>query len=153
MGAAADAAVAPNQHGLGLRRACSELDMILRFSGGPLGLQRHGPLVYDVNDDRYSIPFAPEYPIEYVYSNDQVHGEWSFKGNPWMTGHTYKSTGYDPDLKCLVFGPHQYTYFFDPGDRQMVAQPAEEPVSAELLRRGALPDARGAVGLGRVAQR
>jgi hypothetical protein len=31
-----------------------------------------------------------------------------------MTGHTYKSTGYDPLLKCLVFGPHNYTYFFDP---------------------------------------
>jgi hypothetical protein len=70
--------------------------------------------VYDVKTDRYSIPFAPEYPIEYVYSNDQVGGEWSFKGNPWMTGHTYKSTGYDPHLKSLIFAPHEYTYSFDP---------------------------------------
>ncbi|HVV99049.1 MAG TPA: hypothetical protein VHB77_01845, partial [Planctomycetaceae bacterium] len=58
--------------------------------------------------------FAPEFPIEFVYSNDQVHGEWSFKGNPWMTGHTYKATGHDPHSKSLVFAAHDYTYFFDP---------------------------------------
>lgn len=54
-----------------------------------------------------------EYPIEYVYSNDQVNGEWSFRGRPWMTGHTYKSTGYDANLKAMVFVAHTYTYTFD----------------------------------------
>jgi hypothetical protein len=91
-----------------------DLDLIMRFSGGHSAYSGTAPQVYDVPTDRYSIPFAPEYPIEYVYSNDQVHGEWSFKNNPWMTGHTYKSTGYDPHLKCLAFGPHEYLYFFDP---------------------------------------
>lgn len=91
-----------------------ELDLILRFSGGHSAYSGTAPQVYDVKTDRFSIPFAPEYPIEYVYSNDQVHGEWSFKGNPWMTGHTYKATGYDPHLKCLVFAAHEYNYFFDP---------------------------------------
>lgn len=91
-----------------------ERDLILRFSGGHSAYSGTAPQVYDVKTDRYSIPFAPEYPIEYVYSNDQVRGEWSFRGNPWMTGHTYKSTGYDPRLQCLVFAPHSYTYFFDP---------------------------------------
>ncbi len=91
-----------------------ERDLILRFSGGHSAYSGTAPHVYDVKTDRYRIPFAPEYPLEYVYSNDQVGGEWSFGGNPWMTGHTYKSTGYDPRLKCLVFAPHRYTYFFDP---------------------------------------
>ncbi len=91
-----------------------ELDLILRFSGGHSAYSGTAPQVYDVKTDRYTIPFAPELPLEYVYSNDQVHGEWSFKGRPWMTGHTYKSTGYDPNIKCLVFAPHEYTYFFDP---------------------------------------
>jgi hypothetical protein len=91
-----------------------ELDLIVRFSGGHSAYSGTAPQVYDVQSDRWSIPFAPEYPIEYVYSNDQVHGEWSFRGNPWMTGHTYKATGYDPPLKALVFVPHQYMYFFDP---------------------------------------
>jgi hypothetical protein len=89
-------------------------DKIIRFSGGHSAYSGTAPQVYDVKTDRYSLPFAPEYPLEYVYSNDQVHGEWSFAGNPWMTGHTYKSTGFDPKLKQFVFAPHDYTYFFDP---------------------------------------
>jgi hypothetical protein len=91
-----------------------DLDLILRFSGGHSAYSGTAPQVYDVKTDRYSIPFAPEFPIDWCFSNDQVPGEYSFQGNPWMTGHTYKSTGYDPRLKCLVFGPHSYTYFFDP---------------------------------------
>ena len=91
-----------------------EADLIVRFSGGHSAYSGTAPQVYDVKTDRYSIPFAPEFPIDWCYSNDQVPGEWSFKGNPWMTGHTYKSTGYDPISKCMVFAPHKYTYFFDP---------------------------------------
>src|SRR5262249_13199285 len=82
-------------------------DKIVRFSGGHSAYSGTAPQVYDVKTDRYSIPFAPEYPLEYVYSNDQVRGEWSFGGNPWMTGHTYKSTGYDPNLRAFVFAPHE----------------------------------------------
>jgi hypothetical protein len=89
-------------------------DLILRFSGGHSAYSGTAPQVYDVRTDRYSIPFAPEFPIDWCFTNDQVPGEWSFKGNPWMTGHTYKSTGYDPALKSLVFAPHNYTFFFDP---------------------------------------
>ncbi|HVW01766.1 MAG TPA: kelch repeat-containing protein, partial [Planctomycetaceae bacterium] len=91
-----------------------EHDQIVRFSGGHSAYSGTAPVVYDVQTDRYSLPFAPEFPIEFVYSNDQVHGEWSFKGNPWMTGHTYKATGHDPHSKSLVFAAHDYTHFFDP---------------------------------------
>jgi len=88
-------------------------DRIIRFSGGHSAYSGTAPILYEVTTDRYWIPFAPEYPIEYVYSNDQVHGEWSFGKNPWMTGHTYKSTGYDPIRQRFVFAPHEYTYFWD----------------------------------------
>ncbi len=104
-----------------------ELDLIMRFSGGHSAYSGTAPQVYDIKTDRYSIPFAPEYPLEYVYSNDQVRGEWSFKKNPWMTGHTYKSTGYDPRLKALVFGPHEYTYFFDPLEKRWSRSPERNP--------------------------
>lgn len=92
----------------------ADLDLIVRFSGGHSAYSGTAPQVYDIKTDRYALAFTPEQPLEYVYSNDQVHGEWSFQGNPWMTGHTYKSTGYDPHLKRLVFTPHAYTYFFEP---------------------------------------
>jgi hypothetical protein len=102
-------------------------DMILRFSGGHSAYCGTAPVVYNVKTDRYTIPFAPEYPLEYVYSNDQVHGEWSLRGNPWMTGHTYKSTGYDPNLKAMVFAPRSYTYFFDPNTSEWTRSPEKNP--------------------------
>src|SRR5262249_24977010 len=91
-----------------------ERDLMVRFSGGHSAYRGTAPVVYDVKSDRYTLPFAPEYPVEYVYSNDQVRGEWSFQQNPWMTGHTYKATGYDPKQRAFVFAPHEHTYFFDP---------------------------------------
>ena len=102
-------------------------DKILRFSGGHSAYSGTAPQVYDLKTDRYALPFAPEYPLEYVYSNDQVHGEWSFAGNPWMTGHTYKSTGYDPNLKAFVFAPHEYTYVFDPNTEKWTRLPGKNP--------------------------
>jgi hypothetical protein len=107
-------------------------DKILRFSGGHSAYSGTAPVVYDVKTDRYSLPFAPEYPVEYVYSNDQVRGEWSFKQNPWMTGHTYKSTGYDPNLKCLVFAAHDYTYFFDPLKGKWSRSEAKNPFVTDM---------------------
>ncbi len=91
-----------------------DADAIVRFSGGHCAYSGTAPLVYDVKTDRYSLPFAPELPLEFIYSNDQVGGEWTFQGNPWMACHTYKTTGYDPNLKRLVFAAHDFTYFFDP---------------------------------------
>jgi len=109
-----------------------EHDMILRFSGGHSAYSGTAPFVYHVKTDRYTLPFVPEYPIEYVYSNDQVRGEWSFKRNPWMTGHTYKSTGYDPNLKAMVFAPHDYTYFFDPIEGAWTRSPERNPYQANF---------------------
>ncbi len=90
-----------------------EQDKIVRFSGGHSAYSGTAPIVYDVKTDRYSLAFAPELPIEFVYSNDQVHGEWSFQGNPWMTGHTYKATGYESHSQTLIFAAHNFAYFFD----------------------------------------
>ena len=107
-------------------------DKIIRFSGGHSAYSGTAPVVYDVKTDRYSLPFAPEYPLEYVYSNDQVRGEWSFKGRPWMTGHTYKSTGYDPHLKAMVFVAHQNTYTFDAVAGEWSRLPEKNPFRADF---------------------
>ncbi|MSQ97370.1 MAG: hypothetical protein EXR98_22845 [Gemmataceae bacterium] len=121
------------------------LDLILRFSGGHSAYSGTAPHVYNVKTDRYTIPFAPEYPLEYVYSNDQVRGEWSFKGNPWMTGHTYKSTGYDPNLKALVFAPHEYTYFFDPKTSKWSRTQERNPYQASFYLVTVCATPKGAV--------
>lgn len=92
---------------------CVDTDQLIRFSGGHAAYSGTAPHVYDIRTDRWSLPFAPEIPVEFTYGNDGVPGEWSFGGNPWMTGHTYKSLGYDPNLKGLVFGPHKHSFLFD----------------------------------------
>lgn len=120
-------------------------DKIVRFSGGHSAYSGTAPVVYDVKADRYSLPFAPEYPLEYVYSNDQVNGEWSFRGNPWMTGHTYKSTGYDPNLKAFVFAPHEYTYFFDPDAGKWSRSPGKDPYRPDFYSATVCATPAGAV--------
>jgi hypothetical protein len=120
-------------------------DRIIRFSGGHSAYSGTAPFIYDIKTDRYSLPFAPEYPIEYVYSNDQVHGEWSFGGNPWMTGHTYKSTGYDANLKSLVFAPHNYSYFFD---EKWSRSPTKNPYRADFYNVTICSTPTGAVAWG-----
>jgi hypothetical protein len=120
-------------------------DKIIRFSGGHSAYSGTAPVVYDVKTDRYSLPFAPEYPIEYVHSNDQVRGEWSFKGNPWMTGHTYKSTGYDPNLKCLVFVARDYTYFFDASTGKWTRSAEKNPFVADMYTNTVCTTPDGAV--------
>ncbi len=120
-------------------------DKIVRFSGGHSAYSGTAPVVYDLKTDRYALPFAPEYPIEYVYSNDQVNGEWSFKRNPWMTGHTYKSTGYDPNLKCLVFVAHNYTYFFDAPTGKWSRNEVKNPFVADMYTNTVCTTPEGAV--------
>ena len=31
-----------------------------------------------------------------------------------MSGHSYKTTGYEPESKTLIFAARGYSYFFDP---------------------------------------
>ncbi|MGA2619964.1 MAG: kelch repeat-containing protein [Thermoguttaceae bacterium] len=107
-------------------------DLILRFSGGHCAYSGTAPQVYDVKTDRWSIPFAPEMPLEFCSSNDQVPGEWSFTGSPWMSGHTYKTTGYEPQSKTLVFAARGYTYFFDPAQGRWSQAAKPSPFRANM---------------------
>ncbi len=123
----------------------SHNDKIIRFSGGHSAYSGTAPFVYDVKTDRYSLPFAPEYPLEYVYSNDQVGGEWSFAGSPWMTGHTYKSTGYDPRLKAMVFAAHGYTHTFDAVTGKWTRFTEKSPFRADFYNTTVCATPEGAV--------
>ncbi|HOX04900.1 MAG TPA: sigma-70 family RNA polymerase sigma factor [Planctomycetota bacterium] len=97
-----------------------ERDLIMRFSGGHCYYSGTAPQVYDVKTGRWSIPFAPEMPLDFCTTNEQVlngnfsPGEWSLTGSPWISGHTYKTTGYEPETKTLIYAAKAFTYFFDP---------------------------------------
>lgn len=118
---------------------------ILRFSGGHSAYSGTAPFVYDTRTDRWSLPFAPEFPLHISYSNDGVPGDWSFAGNPWMTGHTYKSLGYDPNLKALVFGPHKFTYFFEPGAARWTRSTEPNPYQPNFYTTTLIPTPKGLI--------
>jgi Galactose oxidase, central domain len=120
-------------------------DKILRFSGGHSAYSGTAPFVYDVKTDRYSLPFAPEYPLEFVYSNDQVRGEWSFKGRPWMTGHTYKTTGYEVSLKAMIFVGHEHTFAFDAVAGEWSRLPESNPFRADFYTTTVCSTPQGAI--------
>ena len=89
-------------------------DLLARFSGGHCAYSGTAPHVFDPATNRWSIPFAPEFPIDQCCSDCGAPGEWSFKGSPWMPGHTWRATGADPAGERLVYIGRAFTYFFDP---------------------------------------
>ena len=90
-------------------------DAIMHWSGGHSSHNGTEVVRYHPGIDRWSLATASEQPLEFVYSNDGTPGQWSFKRRPWMTGHTYKSYGYDPVMKRIVSsGRGQLTHVFDP---------------------------------------
>jgi hypothetical protein len=91
-----------------------DLDLIMRFSGGHCVYGGTAPQVYDLKTDRWSIPFAPEMYLEYCASNGGLLDGWSFSGSPWMPGHSYNATAYEPESKTMVYVSIGQTFFFDP---------------------------------------
>jgi hypothetical protein len=94
-----------------------KLDAIARFSGGHCAYSGTAPQVFDLATGRWSIPFAPEFPMDHCCSDGGVPGDWSFKGRPWMPGHTWKATGVDKSGGRLVYLGPRYTWFFDPAKK------------------------------------
>jgi Galactose oxidase, central domain len=95
-----------------------KLDVIARFSGGHCAYSGTAPQVFDLKTGRWSIPFAPEFPVDHCRSDAGVPGDWSFKGRPWMPGHTWKATGVDKSGGRLVYLGPSYTWFFDPAKKE-----------------------------------
>ena len=91
-----------------------ELDLIMRFSGGHCVYGGTAPQVYDLKTDRWSIPFAPEMYLEFCASNGGLLDGWSFSGSPWMPGHSYNATAYEPESKTMIYVSMGHAFFFDP---------------------------------------
>src|SRR5262249_39468448 len=77
--------------------------VIMHWSGGHSSHCGTEVVCYHPGIERWSLASASELPLEFTYTNDQTPGQWSFKRRPWMTGHTYRSYGYDPVLKKMLF--------------------------------------------------
>jgi hypothetical protein len=91
-------------------------DVLARYSGGHCAYSGTAPHFYDVKTDRWSMPFAPECPMDWCCDDVGVPGEWSFKGNPWMPGHTWRTTFSDPAGERMVYIGRAFTYSIGPKD-------------------------------------
>lgn len=104
---------------------------LLRWSGGHSAYCGTDVLHYDLATNRFSIGFAPELPLEFTYTNDQVPGQWSFKRRPWMNVHTYKTYAYDAVLSSMLVYKVPYTYFYDDVAKDFVDPPVHSDLGGD----------------------
>jgi hypothetical protein len=90
-------------------------DLILRWSGGHSAHGGTDVLQYHMNTNRWELTAPVEFPLGQLYSNTEYPEGWNFNHRPWITGHTYQSYGYDPNLKKMLFtGKRESCYVYDP---------------------------------------
>ena len=92
-----------------------DFDVLLRWSGGHCAHGGSDVPMYHFAANRWELPFPVEFPLGQCYSNTSYPTGWNFNHHPWVSGHTYKSFGYDPAGKLMVFTGHNpWSYLFDP---------------------------------------
>lgn len=92
-----------------------DLDVMLRWSGGHSAHGGSDVPMYHFATNRWELPFPVEFPLGQCYSNTSYPAGFNFNLRPWVSGHTYKSFGYDPADKLMVFTGHNpWSYLFDP---------------------------------------
>jgi hypothetical protein len=92
-----------------------DADVLLRWSGGHCAHGGSDVPMYHFATNRWELPFPVEFPLGQCYSNTSYPTGFNFNRRPWVSGHTYKSFGYDPGSRLMVFTGHNpWSYLFDP---------------------------------------
>jgi hypothetical protein len=90
-------------------------DLILRWSGGHCAHSGSDVLHYHIATNRWELPFPVEFPLGQCYVNTEFPEGVNFNGRPWVTGHTYQSYGYHPQVGKMVFaGRDRDCFLYDP---------------------------------------
>ena len=121
-------------------------DVIMHWSGGHSSHCGTEVARYHPGIDRWSLATASEQPLEFIYTNDATPGQWSFQRRPWMSPHTYRSYGYDPVLKRMLFaGKGEQTYLFDPAGGDWESRTIRNPFDGEIFTVTLCPTPQGVV--------
>jgi hypothetical protein len=121
-------------------------DVLMHWNGGHSSHCGTEVVCYHPGIDRWSLSTASEQPLEFVYTNDGTPGQWSFQKRPWMAPHTYKSYGYDPVLKRMLFaGKGELTYVFDPAGGDWERRTVPNPFDGEMFTVTLCATPKGAV--------
>ncbi len=90
-------------------------DVLLRWSGGHCAHGGSDVVMYHFSTNRWELPFPVELPLGQCYTNTSYPSGFNFNLRPWVTGHTYKSYGYDAVSKRMVSSGQQADfYLYDP---------------------------------------
>jgi hypothetical protein len=106
-------------------------DMMLRFSGGHSAHGGTDVLHYHFSTNRWELTFPVEFPLGQLYANTRYPAGLNFNLRPWVTGHTYRSYGYDVvSQKMLFTGRTRHTYFYDPSLGDWIGRQAKPKAMA-----------------------
>jgi len=101
----------------------TDLDLILRWSGGHSAHGGSDVPHYYLATNRWELAFPVEFPLGQLYTNTSYPGGYNFNLRPWVTGHTYQNYAYDPTSKMLLFTGHvQHCYVYDPNFADWIAR-------------------------------
>ncbi len=90
-------------------------DVLLRWSGGHCAHGGSDVVIYHFGTNRWELPYPVELPLGQCYTNTAYPGGVNFNQRPWLTGHTYKSYGYDVVSRRMIFvGQQELSHRFDP---------------------------------------
>lgn len=90
-------------------------NLILRWSGGHSAHGGTDVLQYHLQTNRWELCYPVEFPLGQLYTNTEYPEGVNFNRRPWVTGHTYQSYGYDPNLKKMLFtGRREDCHVYDP---------------------------------------
>ena len=125
----------------------ADRDQILHWTGGHSSHGGTDPAHYSIRTNRWSTGFAPEEPMETLYSNTGTDGNRPaspFTGRPFLP-HTYQSYCYDPASRKLIWGGVDRAWVYDPGTRDWDPTVRPTPFRAERHTVGLCPTKHGVV--------
>lgn len=89
-------------------------DQFLKWSGGHVAHCGTDVPHYSISQNRWTIGYVPEWPLEYNGYNSPDPGPFTFNGRPFMPCHTVKSYAYDVRSRKMIFTYIYHTYVYDP---------------------------------------
>lgn len=88
-------------------------DLFLKWGGGHVAHCGTDIPHYSIHQNRWTLGFVPEWPLEYDGYGNPSPGPFTFNGRPFMPVHTVKSYAYDVRSRKMIYTFFYHTYVYD----------------------------------------
>lgn len=89
-------------------------DLFMRWSGGHAAYCGTDVPQYSIHEDRWTLGYWPEFPMEYDGNNECNPGTITFNSRPFLSGHTRRCYAYDVNLHRMIAVVNWHTYLYNP---------------------------------------